>query len=176
MVLSNWINLGLLIVSVFAAAVALASVVVARNMQKEANETQKHLLDVEGKRDTVFERIELTPNLSATRIVLRENGSTLFVEAAVTNLSRHAIHIIAIAAYNVAANDILALGRQNKLVRSAEQIDVYLGTSPVPVHTKIETDVGHHFTTSVAKGKWQLGVVLNEASEVGIYFQLCAYG
>lgn len=170
--LSNWINLGLLIVSVIATGVTLGSTAVARSAQKEANEIQKRLLDVERRRDTLFEQLERTPNLSATRVWLEGSGKLFTVEIAITNLSRHAVHIIAVAVRNTDSDSLLAVGGLNKLVQSAEQIDALLGAEATPSHAKIETDAGDHFVTTQRSAV----DLLSDASQISLYFRYAPTG
>ena len=164
--------MGLLIVSVIATGVTLGSTVVARNAQKEANETQKRLLDVEKQRDTLFEQLERTPNLSATRIYLEGSGRFFSVDIAVTNLSRHAVHVIAVAVRNTEADSLLAVSGQNKLIQSAEQIDVLFGAETTPKHVRAETDAGEHFTTNQRSAT----DLLCNADEISLYFRYAPTG
>ncbi len=164
---SNWINLGLLVVSVVAAGIAVGNTVVARHAAKEANETQKRLLDVEKQRDLLFDQLERTPNLSATKVELLEQGNVFAIDIDLTNLSRNAVHIIAAAIFSSEKNDLLGVGRFSRLVQGSEQIKALFGAETIPLVLEEKIEAGNAVTT-INRSPASL---MREADEVSLYFR-----
>lgn len=179
MSLSEWFSLLAILTSLTSAGVAWDAKVkadrVARrsnDLSKEANEVQERLLAIEKQRDELSEQIERTPHLSTTKVNLRENGTLFAAEVVLVNMSRHAIHIVAIAIYNTETDDLLAFRRQNKLIQSDEQIDTDFSAEPTSVTAITDIEAGQEITTT-HRHAFNL---LDEANEIRLYLRYAPTG